>query len=233
MSQKSILEIAAETVETALAAELGGADRIELCANLRVGGVTPSQELRAAVRQRVRLPVFSMVRPRAGDFFYSDEEFQTMRQEIAEAKQQNMDGIVFGILNRNRSVDLYRTRELIELARPLPVTFHRAFDECANLLEALEEVIRAGAVRILTSGGAATVPEGLDAVGKLISAAQGRIIIIPGSGIHVDNVREIAKHTQAREFHSGLSNSLPYGTPDYAQFETEVRKLAEALADSN
>src|SRR5882724_1766369 len=135
-----VLEMSVESVATAVAAERGGANRVELCAELAVGGVTPSEELMREVRAAVKLPVFAMIRPRAGDFFYSSEEFAAMRDSIAQAKKLQMDGVVLGILTNEGRLDVGRTRELVELAKPLPVTFHRAFDECANQMTALEDV---------------------------------------------------------------------------------------------
>ena len=229
MNRKCLLEISVETLEGALAAERGGADRIELCADLSLGGVTPGADLLRAVRAQVRIPIFSMVRPRAGDFIYSTAEFTEMKRAIADAKESGMDGVVLGVLTKNHRVDIERTRELGELARPLPVTYHRAFDEIADLHQALEEVIQTGAKRILTSGAAKSALEGAALLGELIEAAGERIIIVPGAGISGVNIAEVARQTRAREFHSGLSAALPYGSKDYTKFEEEVRKLSEAI----
>src|SRR5258708_35784965 len=140
-----------------------------------------------------------------------------------------MDGVVLGILTKNHRVDIERTRELAELARPLPVTYHRAFDEIADLHQALGDVIQTGAKRILTSGGAKSALEGATVLAKLIAAAGERIFIVPGAGISGVNIAEVARQTRAREFHSGLSAALPYGSKDYTKFEEEVRKLSEAI----
>ena len=164
MNRKYILEISIESLEAALAAERGGADRVELCDNLSLGGLTPSTELMRTVRAQVRIPIFVMIRARAGDFVYSDTELTQMKRSIAEAKESGMDGVVLGILTKDRRVDIERTRELVELARPLPVTYHRAFDETADLRQALEGAIKAGANRILTSGGAKNARTGSRAV---------------------------------------------------------------------
>jgi copper homeostasis protein len=225
-----LLEISVETAEAAAAAERGGAQRIELCADLALGGLTPSDQLMRRVRELVRMPIFAMIRPRAGNFVYSTEEIAQMRASIAAAKRAGMDGLVFGVLNGDRAVDVERTRELVKSAEPLPVTFHRAFDEVADLDTALEAVIETGAARILTSGGAPTAPQGLAALAKLVAAPGNRIIIVPGSGISASNVLEVARHTKAREFHSGLGTRIPYGSRDGALFEEEVRKLASLLA---
>jgi copper homeostasis protein len=225
-----LLEISVETLEAALAAERGGADRIELCGNLSVGGVTPDAKLLRAVRAQVRIPIFSMVRPRAGDFLYSKDEFEEMKRAISAAKDSGMDGVVLGILTEKRRVDSERTRQLVEFAKPLPVTFHRAFDEAADLQEALEDVIQSGAKRILTSGGAKSALEGAAMLADLVEAAGDRIVVVPGAGINALNIEQVAQQIGAREFHSGLSAVLPYGSKDYRKFEDEVRKLAKHLA---
>jgi copper homeostasis protein len=230
MSRKLLLEISIESAEAAKAAERGGADRIELCADLSVGGLTPSRSLLREVRERVRLPIFSMVRPRAGDFFYSAAEFEEMKRSIVDAKESGVAGVVLGVLKNDRTVDIARTRRLVEAAQPLPVTFHRAFDECPDQLAALEDVIATGAVRILTYGGAKSALGGAAALAELVAAARNRIIILAGAGIIAANVSQFAEQTGARELHSGLSTALPYGSSDYIKFETEVRELAEKLA---
>lgn len=224
-----MLEISVETLEAALAAECGGADRIELCGSLFVGGVTPDPELLRAVRAQVHIPIFSMVRPRAGDFVYSEAEFSQMRLSITDAKESGMDGVVLGVLTKERRVDIERTRQLVESAKPLPVTYHRAFDECPDLREALNAVIQTGAKRILTSGSAKNALERAALLAELIKAAGKRIVIVPGAGISAANIREIAQRTKAREFHSGLSAVLPYRSSEYKKFEEEVRKLAEQI----
>src|SRR5215470_1998400 len=160
MTRKYLLEISVDGVEKAVAAERGGAGRIELCADLSVGGLTPSRELLRGVRERVHIPIYSMIRPRAGNFIYSDSEFSEMERSIAVAGECGMDGVVLGILKKNHRVDMARTRRLVDLARPLPVTLHRAFDETPDLKRALEAVIQTGAARILTSASAQTALQG-------------------------------------------------------------------------
>jgi copper homeostasis protein len=225
VSNPYLLEISVESAEAAVAAERGGADRLELCTELAVGGLTPSEDLMTHARARVQLPIFAMIRPRAGDFVYSTKEVDRMRSDIDAAKRLGMNGVVFGLLKRDLRVDVLRTKELVELARPLPVTFHRAFDACADLVEALEEVIDTGAARILTSGGAPTAPEGLGVLAGLVATARERIGILPGGGINASNIASVAQKTGAREFHSGLGSVLAYGNEDYTAFENEVRKL--------
>jgi len=228
-----LLEISVETAEAAAAAERGGAQRIELCAQLRLGGLTPSEGLMQMARAKVALPIFAMIRPRAGDFTYSAEALAQMRGEIDTAKQLGMDGIVLGLLTRDRSVDVERTRQLVKAAQPLPVTFHRAFDDAANLDAALEDVIATGARRILTSGGSPTAPAGIEKLARLVVAAKDRILILPGGGINASNAVDVAQQTGARELHSGLGSVLAYGQEDYGLFESEVRKLASQLASAS
>ncbi len=229
MNRRFLLEISIETVEAALAAQRGGADRIELCGNLNIGGVTPSVEVMRTVREQLHIPIFAIIRPRGGDFVYSEGESAEMKRSIAEAKRAGMDGLVAGVLASNGSVDIERTRELVAMARPLPLTFHRAFDDCGNLRGALEEVIQTGASRILTSGGAKSALEGAAPLAKLIAAAGSRITIVPGAGISASNIARVVKETGAIEFHSGLGSVLPYGSPDYKEFEAEVKKLTDQL----
>ena len=205
---------------------------MELCAELRVGGLTPSGELMRRVRDLVRVPIFAMIRPRPGDFVYPENEFALMRSDIALAKRAGMDGVVLGILTRERRVDVTGTRELVALANPLPVTFHRAFDDVADPDAALEDVIATGAARILTSGGAEATPAGIATLARLVTAAKERIIMLPGGGINASNVMHVARQTGARELHSGLGSVLAYGQRDYELFENEVRKLAGQLASA-
>jgi len=230
VSRKCLLEISVESLEATLAAARGGADRIELCGNLSAGGITPSIALMHAVREHLSIPVFVMIRPRAGDFVYSEAEFSEMQRSIGDAKKSGMDGIVLGVLTKDHRVDVERTRQLVEFAMPLPVTYHRAFDEAADLQQALEDVIQSGAKRILTSGGAKSALEGAAVLGELIEAAGNRIVIVPGAGISALNIEQVAQQTGASEFHSGLSSALPYGSKDYKRFEEEVHKLAENIA---
>jgi copper homeostasis protein len=230
VKKKILLEIAVESLETAAAAERGGADRIELCRDLFVGGLTPELALIRAARQEIHIPIFVMIRPRAGDFVYSPDELAQMKKNIAAAKDAGASAVVFGILKPDHTVDIDRTRELVAFAQPLPVTFHRAFDECPDLSQALEDVVRAGASCILTSGGAASAPEGAAKIAKLVTVAGERITLVPGAGIQARNILQLAAATGALEFHSGLSTVLPYPQTDYLKFEKEVRAMANVLS---
>jgi copper homeostasis protein len=229
MQTRYVLEISVESVEAAVAAERGGAQRIELCSNAREGGTTPADELLNAVRERVTLPILSMVRPRGGNFFYSDAEFVAMQREIEAAKQFRMDGVVLGLLGANGHIDVERSAQLVKQARPLLVTYHRAFDECRDLRKSLEDVIKTGAARLLTSGGKRTAPEALELLGDLVRIAGDRLMVMPGSGLHAGNIREAVKKTGAREFHAGLSSVVRDPADNLGAFEGEVRKLAASL----
>jgi copper homeostasis protein len=184
-----------------MAAQAGGADRVELCANLLEGGTTPSAGSILSARRNLRIGLQVMIRPRGGDFCYSATEFEIMKTDIEFARKAGADGIVLGLLKENGSVDETRTRELTELARPLNVTFHRAFDMARDPWEALETLIGIGVDRVLTSGQESSVLEGLDLIAGLARAAGDRIIIMPGGGINERNFSRILERSGARELH--------------------------------
>lgn len=229
--KRCLLEISVGSAEAAAAAERGGADRVELCREQSVGGLTPSSRMIQAARERVRIPIYVMIRPHAGDFVYSDQEFAAMRDQILLAQRLQMDGVVLGILTKERRVDVARTRELVEMAEKMEVTFHRAIDETADLLGALEQVVETGAERILTSGGKPTALEGAEKIAKMVTKAGGRVRILPGAGIHAGNIREVARTIRATEYHAALSSVVPNAAENLAAFEQAVRELATALAD--
>ena len=225
MKENFLLEISAESLGAAVAAERAGAARVELCSNLQVGGVTPAPDLLRRVRAALKIPLFSIIRPRAGDFVYVESELTAMIAEIAKAKEIGADGVVLGVLRRDNSVDVRRTKELVDSADPLPVTFHRAFDHTKDFRQALEDVIAAGARRLLTSGGADSVPEGLPILLQLLEAAAERIIVMPGRGLNAGNFAAVRHALLAREFHSGLGSVLPYNNSDFTRFEAEIRAM--------
>ncbi|MDR3751534.1 MAG: copper homeostasis protein CutC [Terracidiphilus sp.] len=204
-----ILEVCIDSVESAIAAERGGAERVELCGDLLEGGITPSAGMIASVRRHVAIGLFVMIRPRGGDFCYSDLEFEVMQEEIRQARQLGADGIVLGLLNEQACIDVARTRQLVELARPLPVTFHRAIDMTPDLDAALEDAIATGAERILTSGGAPNVTLGMSQIAQMVKSAKGRITIMPGSGVSLETVAKLAAATGATEYHSSVRSEIP------------------------
>jgi copper homeostasis protein len=203
------LEVCIDSVESAIAAERGGAKRVELCSDLLEGGITPGAGLISSVRRHIGIDLFVMIRPRGGDFFYTEFEFEVMQEEIAHARNLGADGVVLGLLDEQGRVDVARTRMLVELASPLQVTFHRAIDMTADLPTALDDVIATGATRILTSGGAPNVQKGLKEITLMIEAARGRIAIMPGGGITPENIATVAQATGASEFHSSARSTFP------------------------
>jgi copper homeostasis protein len=205
----TVLEICVDSVESAVAAERGGAQRVELCSDLTEGGLTPSLGLIRTVRSRINIGIHVMIRPRAGDFLYSEDDFAVMREDIAAAARCKADGVVLGLLSADGDVDVARTKELVELARPMEVTFHRAIDLARDIEGALEEVIQTGADRILTSGAEPTAMQGRHRIRSLVRASKGRIGVMVGSGIRAENVEEIAQTTGAVEFHAALRRAVP------------------------
>jgi len=200
-----LFELCAESVQAAQAAELGGADRIEFCSQLSIGGVTPSEELTSAVIRTLSIPVHVLIRPRGGDFVYSPAEFDQMRRQIDHVKQAGAAGIAIGVLLPDGNVDLERSRELVCHARPLSVTFHRAFDESADLTDALESVIQTGADCLLTSGGAPDVLAGADSIARLRRQAAGRMEIMAGGGLRLTNLAEVVRRTGVSYIHGSLT----------------------------
>ncbi len=198
------VEVCVDSLDSAIAAERGGANRVELCASLVEGGVTPSAGLIATARQRISIGLHVMIRPRAGDFYYSADEFEVMRRDVLMAKQLGAEGVVFGILDAEANVDIQRTRALVDLARPLKVTYHRAFDMSADLFRSLEQVTETGADRILTSGGAKTALEGAATLRRLVEQAGERAVIMACGGINDQNVQAVVEKTAVREIHVGL-----------------------------
>ncbi|MBM3412859.1 MAG: copper homeostasis protein CutC [Bacteroidetes bacterium] len=199
-----LIEIATTDFETTQLAVKGGADRIELCTGLSEGGITASAGLLKLCRKKFDLPIYPIIRPRSGDFLYNKDEFEIMKHDIRYCRSLGFEGVVLGLLNINGSIDQDRVQRLIELAYPLEVTFHRAFDRCVDSFAALEQLIQLGCERILTSGQQPTAPEGASLIAALQKKADDRIIIMPGSGVHTDSIVELAKQTGCVEFHSSL-----------------------------
>jgi copper homeostasis protein len=195
------IEIVVYNIDSALRAQEGGANRIELCDNPGEGGTTPSYGTIEVVRQNLSIDVFVMIRPRGGDFHYNNYEFHSMKRDISQCQKLSVDGLVFGLLNPDGTIDKKRCKELIDKSRPLKVTCHRAFDMTRDPFEALEDCIEVGFDRILTAGQQAQAVKGADLIGELIRKANGRIAIMPGSGVNENTVQEIVKKTGAKEIH--------------------------------
>lgn len=201
MAKAILVEACVDSVESARAAEKGGADRVELCDNLVEGGTTPSAGMIAECRAEVRIPIYVMIRPRGGDFLYSEVELDVMKRDIALARELGADGVVFGMLTSAGKVDPRRTAQFVNLSYPLDVTFHRAIDVSRDLLEALDVLVEAGVDRVLTSGGAAKAVSGAPVIRTLVERAAGRIGILAGGGINHRNVAQVVSRTGVREVH--------------------------------
>ncbi len=239
------VEICVDSPGGAFAAQRGGAARVELCDNLLEGGTTPSAGAIAVARRGLKIRLHVLIRPRGGDFLYTEDEMEVMRTDVRTAKELGADGVVIGCLKADGSVDTARTAELIQLARPMSITFHRAFDMCSQPQAALEELIRLGVERVLTSGQEATCLEGLDFLAALQNQAAGRIIVMPGGGITPRNVRRIVEATGVSEVHlsarAAVESKMAHrnsrvfmgGTlrpPEFSWKTTDERSVAEVVA---
>lgn len=236
-------EICANSVASCIAAQEGGADRVELCSGIPEGGTTPSFGMMRKARASIDIALNVIIRPRGGDFLYSPDELEEMIYDITAAKELGADGLVFGCLTKEGKVDKRAMSMLMEAAGDLPVTFHRAFDHSADPFEALEDIIGLGCTRILTSGCRPTAMEGTGLLAELVKAADGRIIIMPGCGINENNIAEIARLSGAREFHfsarepveSGMifrNPQVAMGSEDdpYGTVQTTVRRVTATIA---
>ena len=236
-----LLEICANSVRSALAAQQGGANRIELCDNMAEGGTTPSYGMIATCKKLFKIPVFPIIRPRGGDFLYSEEEFEVMKKDVTACAKLGCEGVVFGILQSDGSIDKERCSELIALAKPMQVTFHRAFDHCNDLEKCLEDIISLGCDRVLTSGGETYATGGIQKLKSMVQQAENRIIIMPGSGVTHKNILNLMRETGASEFHStakklnySMMNFQNQGSLDtYSLYEThadEVKKMKDIFS---
>ena len=197
-----ILEIAANSVASALAAQQGGAGRVELCTALELGGLTPSHAQIALVRERLHIPLYVLIRPRAGDFLYNDIECEVMQRDIEACAMLGCDGVVLGVLDADGRVDAARCRTLIAAAGKLGVTFHRAFDLSRDPVQALEDIVALGCERILTSGAQASALEGAELIRQMVELSAGRIVVMPGAGVDAGNIGKLQEMTGASEFHA-------------------------------
>ncbi|MEO9216741.1 MAG: copper homeostasis protein CutC [Rhodanobacter sp.] len=236
-----ILEIAANSVASALAAQEGGAGRIELCGALELGGLTPSRAQIALAREHLHIPLYVLIRPRAGDFLYSDIECEVMLRDIETCVTLGCDGVVLGALDADGNVDMARCRELIAAAGKLGVTFHRAFDLSRDPARALEDIVSLECERVLTSGAQASAVDGAALIRDLLLQAAGRLAVMPGAGITAQNIAALAAVTGAHEFHASAKRPLPSGMrhrrPQLSNMESgelrsdveQVRALTMAL----
>ncbi|HEY9519375.1 MAG TPA: copper homeostasis protein CutC [Gemmatimonadales bacterium] len=243
-SEIVLVEAAVATVASALAAEAAGAGRLELCANLVEGGVTPSLGMLMGVRERVRLPLFVLIRPRGGDFLFDGDEREVMLRDIAEAGARGADGVVIGALDPGGAVDEALTRRLAEAARPMAVTFHRAFDLVREPARQLETLIGLGIERVLTSGQAPSALLGSEAIAALVAQSAGRITIMAGGGINEANAARIVRETGVREIHVGAGGirhsgmdfrregvfmGKAYQPDEYRRVETDPERVREIV----
>ena len=241
---KLTLETIAFNVESCKIAQAAGAHRIELCDNPGEGGTTPSYGFIKAARQVLTIDLFPIIRPRGGNFFYSDEEFEIMKTDMQVCKELCCDGVVFAILNEDASIDKVRCKILVQLAYPMSVTFHRAFDRVTDPSQALEDVIECGFERILTSGFYPTAMEGAENLKKMIQVADERIIIMPGSGIRAFNIKQLMETTNAVEFHSSarksqnsamkvFNNNMNENLQSVGIDEEEIKEMVNILTQQN
>ncbi len=203
------IEVCVDSVVSAINAAKGGAHRVELCDNLFEGGTTPSAGMIAIVREQIRIGLQVMLRPRGGDFLYSAFEYTIMQHDLQIARAAGADGVVFGFLHPDGSIDKQRTKEIVTMARPMNVTFHRAFDMVADPIQALEDLVSCGVDRVLTSGLERSAIEGMDMIARLVEKATDRIIILAGGGVRPHNIKKLVSHTHVQECHVSGRKTVP------------------------
>ena len=234
------LEVIGFTIESCLIAQAAGAHRIELCDNPSEGGTTPSYGFIKAAREKLTIELYPIIRPRGGDFLYSDTEFEIMKADVQICKNIGCNGVVIGILLADGTVDKERCKQLIDIAYPMGVTFHRAFDRTADPFKALEDIISIGCERILTSGQKPSVNEGVQLLIDLVQQANERIIIMPGSGVRAENIVALANKTNALEFHTSarihinskmefINKSMNEQLTTVAPDSNEIKRIIEQL----
>ncbi len=224
MFQNKKIEIACFNLESATLAQKAGADRVELCANISVGGTTPSIEIIQQARKNLSIDLYVMIRPRGGNFVYSELELDQMKSEIETIKKLDVNGFVFGILNEDKTINIEQNKALIELAKPFPCSFHRAFDAVSNYEQALEDVIDCGCSTLLTSGTFSNVMEGKEVLKKLVEQAKNRIEIMPGGGLRSSNISEMNQIVNANWYHSSaITDGTEIANPE------EITQLKKKL----
>lgn len=226
MGNKHLLEICAYNIQSCIVGELAGASRIELCSSPAEGGVTPGYGIIQYALENIAIPVFVMIRPRGGNFTYDASELSIMYKDIVKCKQMGCPGVVAGVLKADNTVDTEEMKRITELAYPMPVTFHKAFDMVPDAFQALEDVISSGCARILTSGLASTATEGARMLSGLNEMAADRIVIMPGGGIRSTNIRSLAHTTMAKELHS---SAIPAGSTNNIADTDEIHAMLNAL----
>lgn len=220
------LEVCANGYESALAAQKGGAKRVELCDNLAEGGTTPSYAQIALSKKNLQIEIWPIIRPRGGDFLYNELAFNLMLEDIKICKSLNCDGVVIGILDEEGNIDKTRCKQLITLAHPLPVSFHRAFDMCNNMNQALEDLIELGIVRVLSSGGASSALNGAEKLAELVKQANNRISIMPGAGINETNIKTLIEITGATHYHAS-AKSFVKSSMRYQNTDSKMGSIAD------
>jgi copper homeostasis protein len=242
-----LLEICAGSVTSCLAAQEGGAGRVEFCDNLLEGGTTPSYGAIASARDKLSIRLNVIIRPRGGDFLYSNVEFEVMERDVVACKRLGVDGVVIGLLTADGDIDLPRTKRLVELAAPMPVTFHRAFDVARDPFKALEDIIASGCTRLLTSGQEANALEGASLISKLREAAGERLTLMPGAGVRLNNIAQLIAETGCVEYHTSgrapFASGMRYrnervkmggpGQDEYAIVETSADLVKQIIARAN
>jgi copper homeostasis protein len=228
-----IFELCAASLSAIRAAEVWGVDRVELCSEMSIGGITPDPRLVEAAVHFLSIPLYVMIRPRGGNFAFTTDEFSIMCGQIESAKKAGAHGVVLGVLLPSGCVDEERSRTLVELARPMKVTFHRAFDETPDLSEALEAVISTGADCLLTSGGSADALSGAESIARLVTQASGRIEIMAGGGLHADNLVEVLRRTGTTKVHASLTrkHNGSASTKSIEPLDADIRRAVALLRE--
>jgi copper homeostasis protein len=240
VKEKIILEVCAFNIQSCIIAEKAGANRVELCDNPVEGGTTPSHGAIRQTRERVSIQLYPIIRPRAGNYFYDDDEFAIMKKDIELCKQSGCDGISVGIQKQDGEIDTERLKRVVEWAYPLGVTCNRVFDAAPDPFKALEEIIQCGCERILTSGQKSAAPDATEILASLIKQADERILIMPGAGVRSSNIEKLIRETGASEYHTSarkaIQNNVTHQNPEvldignvYLADEEELRRILSVM----